>query len=323
MRTSVRARQSGFTLIELLVVIAIIAVLIGLLLPAVQKVREAASRTQCANNLKQFGLAMHNYNDVYGALPWGRTGGGSKDPSWMIPILPFIEQDNAYRVWTTPTPDPTKPGAFVPQYAGINATNSSAPQIVAVRALQVSIFFCPSRRTPPQPLTDMKLNTPPNPPNYTDSGVDGAVTDYAACVGDGTKVPFNGLSSETGLFLQTQPGSYSLPRNCINFNQIPDGLSNTLMIGEKHVPAGTFNNYYDGTAFNGGQPQGVLRRAGTTSPLAFSNTEPFNNQFGSWHTGVVQFVFADGSVHALSTTVPGSVLALLANRADGLPIPNY
>jgi prepilin-type N-terminal cleavage/methylation domain-containing protein len=120
-----RPGRTGFTLIELLVVIAIISVLIGLLLPAVQRVREAANRISCANNLKQIGLAMHNYHNVHEQLPPSRAD--ATGPTWCVYILPEMEQDNLYRQW--------------------NMQKPYNEQSEIARRTPVKSYFCPSRRT--------------------------------------------------------------------------------------------------------------------------------------------------------------------------------
>src|SRR5262249_42555665 len=126
----------AFTLIELLVVIAIIAVLIGLLLPAVQKVREAAARTSCQNNLKQLGLAMHNYHDAVGPSPHVRSGAAQTRHTWALLLLPYIEQGNTYAIYQSTITGVNKTD-------GYNNHTSTDPQMVAARTSPVKIFLCP------------------------------------------------------------------------------------------------------------------------------------------------------------------------------------
>src|SRR5262249_1481552 len=169
--------QRGFTLIELLVVIAIIAILIGLLLPAVQKVREAAARMSCQNNLKQLGLAMHNHHDVVGKFPYTRSGGGQNRHTWALLLLPYIEQDNVYKTYQAVIPGVNKTD-------GMNNHTSTDPQMVAARQASVKIFLCPSRHSPGS-LSPISAG----------STVTGVPSDYAACSGDTSTVPTSGVFS--------------------------------------------------------------------------------------------------------------------------------
>jgi prepilin-type N-terminal cleavage/methylation domain-containing protein len=296
--------RRAFTLIELLVVIAIIAILIGLLLPAVQKVREAAARIKCANNLKQLGLAMHNYHDATGKFPYLRSGGGQNRHSWALLLTPYIEQDNVYRAMTTPI-------TGVNMTDGVNNLTSTNQQIVDARSAVVSVYLCPSRRGGGQ-------LTPIDPGNLT---VTGQPNDYAASTGDTNVVPTTGVFKfDNGSFTQ-------LKEKGNRISAITDGTSNTIMIGEKHIrqsnpdgltPPGTlYDPNVDIIAYSAGIQASLHRRGGPSWPLAQAPTTKQNMQFGSWHTGIVQFVLGDGSVRGFRTSLPGTTLGYLTNINDG------
>jgi prepilin-type N-terminal cleavage/methylation domain-containing protein len=316
--------RGGFTLIELLVVIAIIAVLIGLLVPAVQKVREAANRMSCSNNLKQLVLASHGYHDAYGSLPPARLDhrGGI---TWAVQLLPYLEQDNLFKQW-----DVTR--LYYDQGPTVAAGD-------AIRATPVKTYFCPSRRTPPQ--LSVSGDTPDTLFAGARSHYAGSVADYAACYGNNQDLETNGQpgSGGNGAFSVAQlpwvyvrrvvaggpPGILGPQRSQTRFSNITDGLSNTLFFGEKHVPFGRFGQagQGDGSVYNGDLVGNALRGAGTERPLALTPTEGNRTQFGSYHPGVVQFALGDGSVRAIPVNISPAVLDLLAMRADGRVIPNF
>jgi prepilin-type N-terminal cleavage/methylation domain-containing protein/prepilin-type processing-associated H-X9-DG protein len=214
--------RRAFTLIELLVVIAIIAILIGLLLPAVQKVREAAARTKCANNIKQLALACHSYQDAKGQLPYGRKYDIWDTYTWTINVLPFVEQTAVFGgYWTLPQT------GYQTNYPGPNGPIGDDPQLRASRTANIPVFYCPSDNGP----LGNEMNTAP---------YDFLRGNYRGCVGSGdmygaatdsTTGPWgpgifgvvSGQSVDSGAKVKTAP-----PR----LEAIPDGSSNTLLLSE-------------------------------------------------------------------------------------------
>ncbi len=356
-------RARGFTLIELLVVIAIIAILIGLLLPAVQQVREAASRTQCQNNLKQFGVAVLNYESANGCLPPTRAlysypaqlaeltqtsaddePDGDEDfigTSWLS-LLPYLEQEMTYNLFDFTSSN--SPTAFTaPITTGSSkygyAVSYKGQAQVAVQS-KIALFFCPTRRTAGTSTFstgDPTGTTGPNNPVGAGlpGGGPGALGDYALCIGTTGDDFFNPA-------LNTLPpnGAFQvgLSNQGVKMTQIIDGGSNTLMMGEKHVQLGKFGqNFNDCSIYNGDYPSSYLcsvrcagispggasggTDGGATYPLAVSINDTAW-KFGSYHHGICQFVFCDGSVHAISVNIDLVNLGYLAAINDG-QIPTY
>jgi prepilin-type N-terminal cleavage/methylation domain-containing protein len=279
-------RRGGFTLIELLVVIAIIGTLVALLLPAVQKVREAAARAQCMNNLKQIGLAFHHHHDVHRYFPsggwdWWSTPtfvngvpavGQQQQAGWGFQIRPFIEGGN---VWQ----------------GGAAATDLARAQL-AVGATN-ALFFCPSRRGPQTVVFT-------NPAYFNGVPTTVALGDYAAS-----------NYEETGIVRYRYP---------TRFADITDGSSNTLLAGDRRLNLAHLGQPQDDddTGYASGFSNDVTRY--TNQPPLPDYSAPAgdgNWRFGSSHTGGFCAVYADGSVHFLSYSISPSTFQNLGNEGDG------
>jgi prepilin-type N-terminal cleavage/methylation domain-containing protein len=286
------AGRRGFTLIELLVVLAIIGVLMGLLLPAVQKVRETASRMRCANNLKQIGLAFHNHQATFGYFPSGgwysytpptyANGqplvGRPQQAGWAFQILPYVEADNTWK--------------------GGNGTTDVQRDLVAIGTTN-PLFFCPSRRSP-QTVTYGDNYVP----HLTGGKITHALCDYAASNKEGT-----------GAVQQFDP---------VRITDITDGTSNTLLIGEKRMNRALLGTKQpdDNQGYTCGFNYDTIRK--TTRPPAPDYFAPIGDGgglFGSSHTGAVMFVFADGSVHPIPYSINPTVFKYLGQKNDGHPVP--
>jgi prepilin-type N-terminal cleavage/methylation domain-containing protein len=292
-------RHDGFTLVELLVIIAIIAVLIGLLVPAVQKVREAANRSRCKNNLRQIGLALPMYHQDNNHLPPSRLS--DVHATWAILILPYIEQQTLYDQWSLP--------------------KTYYDQTDTARRTPVPIYYCPSRRSPqtgPQVSVSGDVFDDPGPGPHTP----GALGDYAGSTGTNNCDGADCVGAYNGAF-RAAYNQFGKALGYVKFSNVIDGLASTIFVGEKHVP---YNQYGQGpldcSFYNGDYWVCSTRSGGPNFPLATDRfaTAP---QFGSYHAGICQFLFGDGHVVPISTAIEPKILGLLCDIADGQTIPDY
>ena len=302
-------RIKGFTLIELLVVIAIIAILIGLLLPAVQKVREASARLSCTNNLKQIALAVHGFQDSQNQIPYNLSsntygyGDGDRSWSWLVRILPYIEQAALFSKLGQDSIGPTTAAASVPTF------NSLA----AMQATVIKSYVCPSDPgggNISRNRANGSTGSGTGPTNYkNDAGNNWA---WGSFQNTGPTGNNNGLDVGNGIFYRSDN------TRALQLSKIADGTSNTMMIGEDLMDINTHcgwvrSNYATGTCAI------PLNNALVTGQPGFNNPGDWPNvySFRSRHTGGGNFAFADGSVKFIAQAIDLNLYRNLASHSGG------
>ncbi len=330
----------GFTLIELLVVIAIIAILIALLLPAVQQAREAARRSQCKNNLKQIGLALHNYHDVFGSFPIGSQSPQYK-PNWRSAILPQLDLANIYN----------KLNFNAPLNHGFMAGNGNTAigsgydvENAVLNRLYVDVYKCPSSPasafyTGTSPVSNNGLPSP-NGSLGTETGM---TMDYVGIAGAySTSVDYGGscVPSWGGSGAMWCNNGILIVQLVTKTRDATDGLSNTLVIGEQSgfIANNDYrSNYFGGwggtISGSGGIPGNASWGTGlhvvrsspnpATAPAFGNQTYLPNSPLTSAHTGGIHGLLADGSVRFISDNTDMGTLRQLSSKQDGLTLGEF
>lgn len=324
-------RRSGFTIIELLVVVAIIALLVAMLLPAIQQVREAARRTHCRNNLKQLGLALHNYHDLQGCFPFGGSGDPDyywgMDPNsppavntgfsaynWRVMLLPVLDQsplrnaiEDSMRLAGQPCTVP----------AGVQTTGAwqTAWQGIPEQTKIVSVFQCPS-----DPGAGLVQTT--TSPAWSPTPLRAAPSSYWGSAGPESQHVYQGLCTSPPCVVHSGAGSFcgsgkagggvglfSLRATRIGLRDVSDGTSNTLAFGEEAIgtmPFG-FRQWLDPFSVTS-----TIRGINN----ADRNVGYYGQGFGSFHKGGAQFTMADGSVRFVSENINIATLCFLGTRSQ-------
>ncbi len=333
--------QRGFTLIELLVVIAIIAVLIALLLPAVQQAREAARRTQCRNNLKQLGLALHNYHDAANAFPPGNVipdpGTNIRGASWITRLLPMIDQAAAYNQmvftgtdWTMQNGNPNK--------------NWAITSTLRVAALNCPSSVLPQTRTQTSSAGTTALGAPASLTyqvgNYV--GIAGSYDDPVnganCCPTPSTWTGYY-RSNYNGMIVASN-GTYGAARPA-KMSDVTDGSSNTIIVGEQSAADPSCSRSdkdcragnHDGGAWSGGAGgdtdwwlnMTIIRAPINSTQGVNGDEQPYyrHTRITSLHTGGAHLLFADGAVRFLSNNMDYLTLERIASRNDGAVVGEY
>jgi len=332
-KTSARQSRAGFTLIELLVVIAIIATLIALLLPAVQQAREAARRTQCKNNLKQIGLAHHNYHDVYLTFPPGFVREGianSESWGWHVFLLPQLEQKNL-----SDTFDVTR-YRLQDVLAGSNSALATQQQREQALQARLPVFACPSDANDGLAHQNRHFGGGLG----TSAGGLGqfrpGLTNY---VGNWGTRPASQLNSGN------DPYGTLYYNSRVRLADITDGSSNTILVGERETPVGRAGTWIGVRNPNGAGSRGIyVGLAHSTAvinasdpPFVWSDNDGAGEGFSSLHQGGAQFLLADGSVRFISENIqhnqvganaaspPATIgtFQKLLHRRDGLVVGDF